>query len=173
MAKKGLIRPHRNANKLTEDLRANSEVSVRKEISNCIFYLLFVEIYYIIFDVFYPMSPITIKCIIFTFSSIKTEIDQTIKYHQRLIMWQFTVQGGKIKDWNKSCFPVVIKPIHCISYWFAALYYPKSVNACKKPITVLDKHVECLGSRWTKCLRGVRSILSRRFVKHFLLINKK
>ena len=70
--------------------------------------MLFAETYYIVFDIFYPTSSIII---ILTFFSIKTEINQTIKYHQKFIMWQFSIQRRKIKGWNRSCFPSFIKPI--------------------------------------------------------------
>ena len=72
--KRSWIRPHRNTNNLAEVLRANSKITIKKEVSNCIVYLLFIKTYYIIFDIFYPTSPITSTCNIFTFSSIKTEI---------------------------------------------------------------------------------------------------
>ena len=42
--------------------------------------------YYTIYDIFYPASSIIISCNILTFSFIKTEINQTIKYHQKFIM---------------------------------------------------------------------------------------
>ena len=37
-----------------------------------------------------------------------------------------------------------IKFIHCINYWFVALYYPKSINACKTPTLCicLKKQIE-------------------------------
>ena len=48
------IKPHRNTINLAEDLRANSEMIIKKKISNSIFHLLFVKTYYIIFNIFLP-----------------------------------------------------------------------------------------------------------------------
>ena len=111
-------------------------MTIKKEISNCIFSFLFVKIYYIIFDIFYPVQPITIKCNILTFSSVKTEINQTVKCHQKFIIWQFSIHGRKVKGWSRSCWPTFIKPIHCINYWFVVLYYPKR-TVCKKPTFII------------------------------------
>ena len=80
---------------------------------------------------------ITLLCNIFPFFSNKTEINQTIKYHQKFIMWQFSMQGRKFKGWNWSCFPSIINPINCINYWFVILYYPESINACEKPTLII------------------------------------
>ena len=43
------------------------------------------------------MSSITNNCNLFTFPPIKTDINQTIKYHQKFIMWQFNIKGRKVK----------------------------------------------------------------------------
>ena len=75
-----------NTNNLAEDLKAKSEITITKDMNNYIFHLLFLQTYYIIFDIFYPMSTITSNCNIFTFSSIKTEINPAIKYHQKFII---------------------------------------------------------------------------------------
>ena len=95
--KRSWIRSHRNTNNLLEHLRTNSEIAITKEITNCIFYLLFVKTYYIIFNIFYSTSHMTVNCNIFTFSCIKAKINQIIKYHHKFIMWQFSIQGRKIK----------------------------------------------------------------------------
>ena len=50
-----------------------------------------------VFNIFHPTSPMTINCNIFTFSPIKTEISQTIKDYQKLIIWQFSIQSRKVK----------------------------------------------------------------------------
>ena len=54
--------------------RANSETTAKKEICNCIFYLLIIKRYFIIFDIFHLTSTITTNCYKFIFLSIKTEI---------------------------------------------------------------------------------------------------
>ena len=73
--------------------------------------MLFIKTYYIIFDIFYPTSSITINCNILALSSIKAEIDQSIKYHQKFIMWQFSIQVRKVKGWNGSWFPTLLSPL--------------------------------------------------------------
>ena len=67
--------------------------------NNYIFYLLFLQTYYIIFDIFYPISTITIHCNTFTFSSIKTEINPTIKHHQKSIIGnlEYKLEWSKVE----------------------------------------------------------------------------
>ena len=38
----------------SEDLRTNGEITIRKEISNCVFYFLFIKTSVTIIDTFYP-----------------------------------------------------------------------------------------------------------------------
>ena len=97
-------------------------------------YFLFVKTYYITFDIFYSTSSININSNIFTVPFSKTEINQTITYHQKLTMLKPSIQGGKVKGWDRSCFTSFIKSIHCINYSFFILYYQKSVNTCTKPM---------------------------------------
>ena len=116
MQNRSWIRPSRNTSNLAEDLRANSEITIRK-ISNGIFYLLFVKTYYIIFDIFYPSLKLL----------------GTI----RILLCGNLVYKVEKSKFETSCFPTFIEPIHCINYWFVILYNPKSVNTCKKPTLLI------------------------------------
>ena len=71
LKKKTGIIPYRNTNNLAEDLQTNSEIPIKNEISNCIFYFLFSKTYYINFGIFYPTIPITINCKISKHKSVK------------------------------------------------------------------------------------------------------
>ena len=56
----------------TEDLGTNTKIAIKKKISSCIFYLLFIKTYLIIFDIFYPKRTSTWQ---FSIKKVKVEIE--------------------------------------------------------------------------------------------------
>lgn len=60
--KKNWIKPQRNTDNLENDPRSNGKITIKKEMINCMFYLLLIETYLIISEIFYPASTVTRYC---------------------------------------------------------------------------------------------------------------
>ena len=114
--KKTCIRPHKNINKLAEDFRTNHEITIKKEISNSIFYFLFFKSYFIIFGIILPKQKSTkllsiirsLLCVNLVYTLEKSKVKKEVAFLHLIRLFIAciclkTKQGFRKKKYGYRC----------------------------------------------------------------------